>query len=210
MEIELIKVTKKFGDNEVIKETNLIFKQGNIYGFTGRNGSGKSVLQKMICGLYKPTTGQIIIDKNDINEKDNYPKNMRILIEKPTFLPELSGYENLKLLAEINNIIGEKEIEEVLELVNLDKEKNKKYSKYSLGMKQKLGIAQALMEDVDIIILDEPFNGIENSTVKKIIEHLKQIKLNKIIIISSHIKEDIDNLCDIVYEFDDGYINEKK
>lgn len=135
---------------------------------------------------------------------------MRSIIEKPNFFPELTGYENLELLARIQNKIGKTEIEEALKKVNLYEEKDKRYSEYSLGMKQKLGIAQVLMEDPDIIILDEPFNGIENESVKKISRILKEEKeKGKLIIISTHIKEDLDNLSDFIYYFDAGEVHTK-
>ena len=170
MKIEIKNVSKKFKNNIVINNVSVTFESGNIYGFYGRNGSGKSVLQKIISGLYLPTSGEVLLDGININEKELYPSNMRILIEKPAFFSDLSGLDNLKLLADINKIIDEKKIIEVLELVNLKNEMHKKYSKYSLGMKQKLGVAQAIMENPDILILDEPFNGIEQATVDKLIE----------------------------------------
>ena len=202
MKIELKNVTKKFKNN-----ISATFESGNIYGFYGRNGSGKSVLQKIISGLYIPTSGEVLIDGVNINEKELYPSCMRILIEKPAFFPDISGLENLKLLADINKIIDEKKILEVLELVNLKDEKKKKYSKYSLGMKQKLGVAQAIMEDPDIIILDEPFNGIEQATVDKLIDYLlKKKEEGKLIIVSTHIKEDLTKLSNHIYMFDNGSI----
>lgn len=207
MKIELKNVSKSFKNNTVIKDVSATFESGNIYGFYGRNGSGKSVLQKIISGLYVPTSGEVLIDGVNINEKELYPTSMRILIEKPAFFPDLSGLDNLKLLADINKIIDEKKIIEVLELVNLKDEMKKKYSKYSLGMKQKLGVAQAIMEDPDIIILDEPFNGIEQATVDKLIDYLlKKKEEGKLIIVSTHIKEDLTKLSNNIYMFDNGSI----
>lgn len=207
MKIELKNVTKKFDKIEVIKNTNIIFNSGKIYGLFGRNGSGKSVLMKMICGFYIPTTGEILYNNVNLNLKNEYPSSLRAVIEKPTFFPDLTGYENLKILAEIQNKISDKEILESLEIVNLLEEKDKKYSKYSIGMKQKLGIAQAIMEKPKILILDEPFNGIENKTVKKIINYLKELKKeDKLIIFSTHIKEDLNELADVIYNIDDGII----
>lgn len=207
MKIELKNVSKKFKNNIVINNVSVTFESGNIYGFYGRNGSGKSVLQKIISGLYLPTSGEVLLDGININEKELYPSNMRILIEKPAFFSDLSGLDNLKLLADINKIIDEKKIIEVLELVNLKDEMHKKYSKYSLGMKQKLGVAQAIMENPDILILDEPFNGIEQATVDKLIEYLlKKKEEGKLIIISTHIKEDLTKLSDYIYVFDNGSI----
>ncbi len=205
MKIELRNITKKFDKVEVIKNTNVVFEEGHIYGLYGRNGSGKSVLMKLICGFYIPTTGEILYNDKNINMEKEYPENLRAVIEKPTFFPDLTGYENLKLLAKIQNKITDKEILETLDLVNLTNEKDKKYSKYSLGMKQKLAIAQALMENPKILILDEPFNGIEDASVEKISNYLKSQK-DKLIIFSTHIKEDLNNLADIIYHIDEGTI----
>ena len=161
----------------------------------------------MICGFYSPSEGTILQDGRDYTKANEFPKNTRALIEKPKFLPDLTGYENLELLASIQNKIGKKEIEEVMKRLNMEGEKNKKYSKYSLGTKQKLGIAQVLMEDPDIMILDEPLNGIENKTAEIIRNILKEEKAKgKIILIASHIKEDIENLADEVYEVDGGRV----
>ncbi len=211
MELKVIGVSKKFENNYVLKDVNLTFKSGKIYGFIGRNGSGKSVLLKIICGFYSPTEGEILLDNYNYIKDGNFPDSTRALIEKPNFLPDLTGYENLQLLASIQNKIGKKEIDETLQKVNLKEEANKKFAKYSLGTKQKLGIAQVLMEDPKIIILDEPFNGVENDTAK-IIRNilLEEKKKDKIIIIASHIKEDIDTLADVVYEVNGGKITELK
>ncbi len=211
MKIEIKNVTKKFKENTVIKNTTLTFEGGHIYGLFGRNGSGKSVFQKLVCGLYTPTTGQILLDGKDINEKNAYPTNIRGQIENPSFFPDMSGFQNLELLAEIQNKIGKEEILKALDTVNLTTEKDKNFSKYSLGMKQKLGVAQVIMEDPDIIVLDEPFNGIERKTVDKIIDYLITKKEEgKLIIVSTHIMDDLKRLADINYEFDDGEITEVK
>jgi ABC-2 type transport system ATP-binding protein len=211
MLLEIKDVTKRFGNNDIVKNVNMTLKSGKIYGFIGRNGSGKSVLLKMICGFYVPTTGCILQDGYNYIANNSFPKDTRALIEKPSFLSDLSGFENLKLLASIKNEITDDDINKTIEMVNLSSDANKKYSKYSLGMKQKLGIAQVLMENPKMIVLDEPFNGVENDTAKKIRNVLKQEKSqDKIIIIASHIKEDIENLADIIYEFDNGIIKEHK
>jgi len=207
MKIEVKNINKNFKKNIILKNINMEFESGNIYGLNGRNGAGKSVFLKILCGLYKATSGEILYNGKIYNSDNLYQLNMRALIEKPNFFPELTGYENLVLLAKIQGKIGKKEIEESLKKVNLFEEKDKKYSEYSLGMKQKLGIAQVLMENPDIIILDEPFNGIETSSVKKISELLKvEKKKGKLIIISTHIKEDLKNLSDKIYFFDNGTI----
>lgn len=208
MKIEVKNVCKKFKNEEVLKNVNVTFESGKIYGFRGKNGSGKSVLLKIMCGLYAPTSGEVLYDGVNYNMENKFVSSVRALIEKPNFFPNLSGYENLKLLSEIQNKITDKEINETLESVNLINEKDKKYSNYSLGMKQKLGVAQALMEDPEVIILDEPFNGIENASVEKIIDVLKKKKSEgKIIIVASHYMEELSNLCDKIYSFDMGEVS---
>lgn len=206
MEIKVNDLKKVFDDNVILNEVNLTLKSGNIYGFIGKNGSGKSVLFKIICGFYEPTNGNVIIDGVDIHKTKTFLPNARVLIEKPNFLPNISGYENLKLLAKIQNKISDKEIKESLNLVNLSEaEYNKKYHKYSLGMKQKLGIAQVIMEAPDIMIFDEPFSGIENASVAQIKNYFKEINhKNKIILFASHNQEEIAELCDEVYMLDGG------
>lgn len=210
MKIRLINVSKEFKKIYVLKNVNLEFDEGKIYGFIGRNGSGKSVLLKIMCNFYEPTEGQVLYDDVDIVKEKTYPIDTRTLIESPSFLPNLTGFENLKLLASIQNKISDDDIINTLSLVNLEGEMNKKYSDYSLGMKQKLGIAQVLMENPKVIILDEPFNGVENETVKKLRKVLlEEKKKGKIIILASHIKDDIDELADVVYEVDAGKVTEK-
>lgn len=206
-------VSKSFDGVEVLHDVNLDLEEGHIYGFIGRNGSGKSVLFKIICGLYYPTTGSVIVDEIDIHKNDIFPNDMRVLIEKPNFLPNLTGLDNLKLLASIQNRITEEDIILILDKLNLKKDMNKLYHKYSLGMKQKLAVAQVLMENPKMMIFDEPFNGIEEKTVeviKKIL--LEEKKEGKIILIASHIKEDIEELADAdtIYFVDNGSVNNYK
>ena len=201
-------VSKSFDGIEVLHDVNLGLEEGKIYGFIGRNGSGKSVLFKIICGLYYPTSGSVLVDGVDIHKKDVFPNDMRVLIEKPNFLPNLTGLENLKLLASIQNKITEEDIILILDKLNLKKDMNKLYHKYSLGMKQKLAVAQVFMENPKMMILDEPFNGIEEKTVEVIKKILLEEKKNgKIILISSHIKEDIEELADTIYFVDAGSVN---
>lgn len=210
MKITINNLTKKFKDEIVLNNINMTLESGNIYGIIGQNGSGKSVLLKIICAFYIPSQGEVLIDNINYCNGKNFPKNLRALIEKNAFLPDISGFNNLKLLAKIENKITDEEINESLKIVNLYEEKDKMFSKYSMGMKQKLGIASALMEDPEIIILDEPFNGIDEESKKKITNELIKIKNNKIIIITSHIKDEITSLCDHVFEMKNGkIINEK-
>lgn len=210
MKIKVENLSKKFKNNIILSDINLIFESGKIYGLYGRNGSGKSVFLKLLCGFYTPTTGKILYDEKEISNSLSFPDDVGVLIENPSFFPDLTGFQNLKILAKIKNKISDKKIIETLEIVNLIEEKDKKYSKYSLGMKQKLGIAQAIMEDQKIIILDEPFNGIEEKTVNKLIEYLlKEKDKGKIIILSTHIISDLEKMSDQIYYFDNGNINEK-
>lgn len=205
MIIEVKNLTKKFKNVVVVDNVNITFKSGKIYGIIGRNGSGKSVFLKMLCSFYLPTSGTILQDNVDYIKNNSFPKNTRALIDGPDFIPELTGFENLKLLASIQNKINDDKIIESLKKVNLYNDKDKKYCEYSLGMKQKLGIAQAIMENPKLLILDEAFNGIEESSVNDLKKMLKDMKNeNKIIIITSHIKDDIKELADETYMFESG------
>lgn len=207
MKIEVKNISKEFKKTSILENVNMTFEDGHIYGFQGRNGSGKSVLLKMICGLYKPTNGHIFYDGVEYTKINEYVPNVRALIEKPSFFPDLTGFENLRLLAKIQNKIGDGEILTSLENVNLLNEKDKKFSKYSLGMKQKLGIAQVLMENPHVLILDEPFNGVEKESVEKIKNVLlEEKKKGKIIILTSHMEEDLKSLADKIYIFDGGRV----
>ena len=210
MKIEVQNLEKKFKNNTILSDVNLEFTSGHIYGLAGRNGSGKSAFLKILCSLYKPTLGIVLFNGKNYHLDNMFVPNLRALIEKPSFFPDLTGYENLELLAKIQNKISSNEILSSLKRVNLIEEKDKLYKEYSLGMKQKLGIAQVIMENPDILILDEPFNGIEEETVKKISNYLLELKhLGKLIIISSHIKEDLNYLCDEIYYFDNGKVQQK-
>jgi len=211
MKIEIRNLSKKFKEENVLSDINLVFESGNIYGLYGRNGAGKSVFLKLLCGFYSPTSGNITYDGIDLDAQLKYPKNLRALIEKPSFFPDLTGFENLKLLAQIQNKITNNDILNALEIVNLIDEKDKKYSKYSLGMKQKLGIAQVIMENPEIMVLDEAFNGIEQKTVEKLINYFQnEKKKGKIIIMSTHIKEDLIKMADKIYYFDLGKVSEQE
>lgn len=206
MEILIRNLSKKFKDNLVLDNVNLKFESGNIYGFVGENGSGKSVLLKLICSFYIPSNGEILIDNINYCDNSSFPNNLRAFIDEPGFYPEKTGFENLKILAKIQNKINDEKIIETLKIVNLYEEKNKKFYEYSMGMKQKLGIASVIMENPKIMIFDEPFNGVDEKSKEKIIDYLKKIKNKKIIIVSSHIKEDINKLCDQLYYFEKGTI----
>ena len=204
MIVKLDNISKSFKHQPIINNINITFKPKKIYGIIGRNGSGKTVLLKMICGILKPDSGKILFDNEDYINKFGVPKSTRALIESPEMINDLSGFENLKLIASIKNEIDDKQILKTLEIVGLKNEEYKKYKNYSLGMKQKLGIAQVLMEDADLIILDEPFNGLDDKSANNMRNLIKSLKANKIIIVATHIKDDIENLIDDLYKIDGG------
>lgn len=207
MQFKIKNLSKDFKKTRVVNNVSVTFDSGNIYGIIGRNGSGKSVFLKMLCAFYIPSEGTILQDGYNYIGNNSFPKNTRALIEGPNFISSISGFENLKLLASIQNKISDDDILKTLKKVNLFDERNKKYGDYSLGMKQKLGIAQVLMENPEVMILDEPFNGVEKESVKKIKQLLlEEKKKGKIIVITSHIKDDIESLTDIIYEFDCGVL----
>lgn len=195
VEILVENVTKRFKQETVLDGISLEVEQGSICGIVGRNGSGKTVLFKCICGLMETDEGKIRVDR----------KKIGAVIEKPGFLKQYSGYKNLQILSALS---GKKiDINEVLKIVGLENARNKKVGKYSMGMKQRLGIAQALMEDQKILILDEPMNGLDNKGVENMRELFLQLKnQGKTFLIASHNREDIDLLCDVVYEMDAGKI----
>jgi len=209
MEIKINHVTKILDSNKVLDDICLNMSHGKIYGLMGRNGSGKSMLLKAICGFIKPTEGNIIVDNIDLSKTNAFPASASALIDRPCYLPDLNAFDNLKLVASIKNEIKDEQIREFLKLVGLNDDK-KVFKKFSLGMKQKLGIAQALMENPKIIILDEPFNGVDDITSKRLRDYLKKIKKDKIIIIASHIKEDLYDLCEEIFEIENGKIKKEK
>lgn len=210
MEIKLENVSKRFKNENVLKEISYSFESGKIYSIVGRNGSGKSVLLKIIAGLYLQDKGNVLFDNKNYNMINEIPDNLGIVIEQPSFINDLTGLENLKLLASIRNVATERDIVESLEIVNLKDDMNKKYSKYSLGMRQKLSIAQAIMEHQKVILLDEPFNGIDRQSVVAIKEYLKRVKNeDKLIIITTHIMDDVVDLSDVMLYIEDGMLNEK-
>ena len=205
--IELIHVTKKFGQELVLKEVNLTLEQGRVYGIVGNNGSGKTVLMKCICGFLIPTTGLIQVFGSSIGQDVDFPESLGVIIETPGFLTNLTGRKNLEILAGMRRKIGPAVIQQVLEKVGLDPALKKPLANYSLGMRQRLGIAQAIMEDPKLLILDEPFNGLDKHGVGEIRKLLLELKEEgKTILLASHNEEDIRILCDEVYEMDGGVL----
>ena len=206
MEIKLISYNKKIKEDYVLKDINYTFKQGNIYGLIGKNGSGKTMLLKAMSGFLRPSNGKVIVNDQELYLKEEFPKDMGVMIGNCEYIKDMTGKDNLKYLASLLKKIDDDRINEVIDIVNLTDEKDKLVKKYSLGMKQKLAIAQAIMEYPKILLLDEPFNGIDNESVSKIKKYLYSIKKDTIIIIATHYKEDIDNFCDIIIKLENGTI----
>lgn len=204
-------VSKSFKGETVLENVSFTCVGGHIYGVIGRNGSGKSVLFKIICGLLSADSGSVIVNGKCIGKDIDFPEKLGAIIENPGFIWYESGLKNLLYLASIRNIIDRSKVKDVMRLVGLSPENKKWVAKYSLGMKQRLSIAQAIMEDPDIIILDEPMNGLDEAGV----EDMRRIFLDlknegKIILLASHNKEDIELLCDVVYTIQNGRLEEKQ
>lgn len=203
--IEIKNLTKRYGEAEVLSNINMKLESGKIYGLVGRNGSGKTMLMKHILGFVKATQGTILINGKAVGENDDMQENIGAIIENPGFLPEYSGFTNLKLLAMIQGKIKDEQIKDAIRLVGLDPESKKAVGKYSLGMRQRLGLAQALMENPDILLLDEPLSGLDNDGVQEMWKlFLKQKEDGKLIVLAGHSKEDIGTLCDEIFRFDKG------
>lgn len=205
--IVIKKTSKKIKDTYIYKDIDVVCESGSIVGLIGKNGAGKTMLLKSICGLTHYDEGEISVMDRRIGSDVEIPDSIGVIIEVPGFLPNLSGYKNLKYLADIKGKLNEAQIYEAIRQVGLDPEDKKRVGKYSLGMRQRLGIAQALMEDPDILLLDEPMNGLDNKGVSDVKEILKGLReKGKTIILASHHMEDIDELCDKVYVLDGGMI----
>ena len=196
-------VYKSFGKQTVLSDVSLAVPPGKILGIVGNNGSGKTVLMKCICGFLRPDSGSVTVGGQRVGRDCDFPDSLGIIIETPGFIPTMSGYRNLKTLAALRGRIGKKEILKVLEQVGLSANMHKAVGKYSLGMRQRLGIAQAVMEDPDTLVLDEPFNGLDKDTVEEMRQLLLSLKRRgKSILLASHSAEDIRMLCDEVLEME--------
>lgn len=197
--IEVNHVYKSFGKEQVLMDVNFSIPPGSIYGVVGNNGSGKTVLMKCICGFMKCDRGKIVVNGRQVGKEVDFPDRLGVIIETPGFIPNLTGYKNLKILAALKGRIGKSDIRETLQRVGLDPDMKKPVSKYSLGMSQRLGIAQAIMEDPKVLVLDEPFNGLDRYGVVEIRALLKDLKADgKSILLASHNAQDIEELCDHV------------
>ncbi len=203
--IENIKLT--INTFEILTNITVSFEKGKIHGLIGRNGSGKTMLMKCIGGFVKPTSGKITINGKVVGKDCDFPENTGIIIETPGFIPYYSGYKNLKLLADLNKKISKEDIIQTMKKVGLSPELKRHVRKYSLGMRQRLGLAQAIMENPDLLILDEPMNGLDKDGVNDMRQYLLELKAQgKTIIIASHSAEDISVLCDTVCEMDKGVL----
>ena len=189
----------------VFQNLNFSCKQGEIIGITGANGSGKSVLFKLIAGLYSPSYGEVLINGENIVPERKIPANLGALIEEPGFINYYSGFKNLQYLASIRGVVGNQEINDRLKIVGLYEQKDQKVKTYSLGMRKKLGIAQAIMENPSILLLDEPMNALDKSSVENMRTLFRKLSSEKgtTILIASHSEEDIRILCDKVYAIED-------
>ena len=204
--IKIVHVSKRFKDTVALQDINMAFKRGLIHGIVGHNGSGKTVLFKCICGLIEPDSGQIIVDGKEVAPMTQ--QNIGAIIENPGFISSLSGFRNLKLLASIHGHITDEQIRNTITCVGLDPLDKKKVKNYSLGMRHRLGIAQAIMENPPLLILDEPMNGLDKQGVEEIRAlFLGLKKQGKTILISSHNEEDIKVLCDTVCEMNAGVLH---
>ena len=203
--ISVQNVSKTFGDTTVLRQVSREFEEGRVHGIVGNNGSGKTVLMKCICGFLPPSEGRITVRGKQVGRDMDFPDDTGIIIETPGFLPGLTGVRNLELLASLRRRVDREGIRETIRRVGLDPDSKKPVGKYSLGMRQRLGLAQAIMENPSILILDEPFNGLDKNGVAHMRQVIKGLReQGKTIILASHNQMDIDELCDSVCEMDAG------
>lgn len=202
--VRIENVSKIFKTEQVLKNVSVEFEEGKIYGIVGKNGSGKTVLFKLIVGFLRPTEGHVYVKDKEVGVDRDYAENIGMIIETPGFLPQYTAYKNLKYLAAIRHIISDEQIKAAIRMVGLDPDDVKKVGKYSLGMRQRLGIAQAIMENPDVVILDEPMNGLDKNGIQIVKDVLLDLKQQgKTIIMASHYAEDTE-ICDKIYEMNAG------
>jgi len=210
-EIKIEDLSKSIKGALILDKVSITLTSGKIYGLRGKNGSGKTMLMRAMAGLLIPDSGSVIINGKTLHKDISFPESIGILIENPSFLPQYTGFKNLKLLAGLTGNISDDEIRTALDRVGLDPEDKRTYRKYSLGMKQKLGIANAIMGEPDIIILDEPINALDEDSVKKIKKVLLEIRdKDKLIVIACHDREELEYLSDIIFEIKEGSIVDRK
>lgn len=207
MQLQINHLTKTIKRATVLKDISLTLESGKVYGLRGKNGSGKTMLMRCICGLIVPTGGSILIDGEQLGKDISFPRSVGALIENPAFLSNYTGFKNLKILASIQERIGDQQIKEAIAQVGLDPEDSRKYRKYSLGMKQRLGIAAAVMEQPDLVVLDEPINALDEKGVDLVREILRGLKARgALVIVACHDKEELELLSDEIYTMEDGRI----
>lgn len=205
--VKVSNVRLSIRNSVILEDINADFEKGRIYGLVGRNGSGKTMLMKCICGFLRVSSGEITVEGKRVGKDVDFPESLGMIIEHPGFIMNYSGYRNLKILAGIRAEIGKNDIRTAMETVGLDPDMKKAVRKYSLGMKQRLGIAQAIMENPRLLVLDEPFNGLDNEGVEDMRNFFLKLKEEgTTIILASHSREDVAVLCDEVYEMDKGKI----
>lgn len=205
--IKIVNVTKKFGENKVLDDVNLIFEPGKIYGIQGKNGSGKTMLMRAISGLLSLNEGEVEVFGEVIGKDRDFPKSAGILIEHPGLLPEISGFENLKTVMSINKIVSDDEIKKAMSNFDLDPNSNLKVKKYSLGMKQKVGILMAILEKPQVVILDEPTNGLDEASVEKFKDMILNLKDDsRVIIVASHDREGLEEISDEIIKMELGRV----
>lgn len=208
--VKVENVTKYFKQEKVLDDVNMNLETGHIYGIVGKNGAGKTVLFKIIAGFIKPSTGKVTVAGKIIGVDRDFPDSLGLIIETPGFLSQYNAYQNLLYLANINNKISKEDIKEAIRMVGLDPDSNKKVGKFSLGMRQRLGIAQAIMENPNLIILDEPMNGLDKKGIEDVKELLLKLKGDgKTILMASHYAEDME-ICDEVFQMEDGKLGDMK
>ena len=208
--VKVENVTKYFKQEKVLDDVNMNLETGHIYGIVGKNGAGKTVLFKIIAGFIKPSSGKVTVAGKIIGVDRDFPDSLGLIIETPGFLSQYNAYQNLLYLANINNKISKEDVKESIRMVGLDPGSNKKVGKFSLGMRQRLAIAQAIMENPNLIILDEPMNGLDKKGIEDVKELLLKLKGDgKTILMASHYAEDME-ICDEVFQMEDGKLGDMK
>ena len=205
MKIKITNLSKEIHGSTVLKDVSMTLESGTVYGLLGRNGSGKTMLMRAICGLIRPTSGSIEIDGKVIGKDLSFPQSVGMILETPIFLPDKTGYENLRLLASIRGEIGPREIKGALERVGLDAEDPRKVKKYSLGMRQRLGVACAIMEQPELLLLDEPFNGLDEGSCQTVQEIIREQRgKGGLILLACHDRSELETLSDHIYRVVEG------
>ena len=205
--VEIKEVFKTIDKEEILSGINLQIAEGEIYGFLGPNGAGKTTLMRCIAGFAKPTKGKVVVDGCIVGKDIDFPDKMGVIIENPGFLPSYNAFFNLKILSRVSGKAADEHIRKVITEMGLDPDNLKPVGQYSLGMRGRLGIAQAIMENPDYLILDEPFNGLDQDGVEDVHQLLQKLKKEgKCILLASHSATDISKACDEVYKIKEGKI----